>query len=224
MGKSLSDRAYESIKEDILVCHFPPGHQVGQAQLVDRYHIGVTPIREALQRLAVEGYVQAIPRFNYVVTQITTKDVTEIYETRAIIEAAAARLAARRGTDQQLENLLNIADFAYTHKDLETYKTYLSYNAEFHCTIAKIAGNQRMVEIISHLLEELTRLFYLGLDIRDGAQKMRAEHILLANAIHSRDEDKAAELAYTQIEQSRKRVMEALDSYWKTNNYPTIFR
>jgi len=207
---SLSDQAYEMIKAEIITCVLEPGQQIAQSQLVERYQVGTTPIREALQRLAQEGFVQPIPRFGYIVSPITFSDVHEIYELRSILESAAARLAAIRGTDRQLQEIAKPADFTYVYKDRRSYSDFLTRNADFHRSIAIAAGNRRLADQISKLLDEMTRIFHLGLDLRDSAEEMRDEHLTLVKALGDRDPERAEQLVQSQIARSQQRVLEAL--------------
>ena len=121
MKVPLSDQAYERIRTEILTCELEPGQHFAQQQLVTKYNVGKTPIREALQRLTQDGFVQPVPRFGYVVAPIMLSDVHEIYDLRAIVEPAAARLAAIRGTDEQLERIREAADKTYVYSERETY-------------------------------------------------------------------------------------------------------
>ena len=210
MTQSLADKAYDVIKADIITCVLEPGQQIVQSQLAERYEIGTTPIREALQRLALEGFVQPIPRFGYVVSSITFSDVHEIYELRSIVESAAARLAAVRGSQERLEQIRAHADFAYVYKERQSYVGFLARNVDFHRSIAEVAGNQRLVDLVSRLLDELTRVFHLGLDVKDSAEEMRDEHIALAQALCERDPDRAEQIVQSQIARSQNRVLEAL--------------
>jgi DNA-binding GntR family transcriptional regulator len=207
---SLSDRAYDIIKREIITCVLAPGEQIVQAQLAERYGIGTTPVREALQRLAQEGFVRSVPRFGYVVTPVTLSDLQEIYELRAILEAAAVCLAAVQATDGQLEQIRQQADFTYVYRDVPSYTAFLEHNAHFHRSVASLAGNQRLVDHISRLLDELMRVFHLGLDLRDSAEEMRSEHVALAEALIARDARRAEELMRRQIGRSQQRVVEAL--------------
>jgi len=207
---SLSDVAYEAIKKEIITCVLEPGQQIVQHQLAARHQIGLTPIREALQRLALEGFVQPIPRFGYIVSPITFSDVHEIFELRSILESAAARLAALRATDQQLNEFLAAAGFTYVFKDPDSYSHFLSLNADFHCSLGLLAGNQRLADQISKVLDELTRVFHLGLDLRDSTDEMRDEHMMLAQALCDRDPDRAEKIVQAQIARSQQRVLEAL--------------
>lgn len=210
MDRSLSEKAYETIKAEIITCALRPGQQIAQRQLADQYQVGMTPVREALQRLAQEGFVQPIPRFGYVVSPVTFSDVHEIYELRSIAESAAVRLAAVRGSQEQLESISEAAGFTYTYGRRESYREFLERNAAFHRAIAAAAGNQRLVDLISRLLDELTRVFHLGLDLRDSAGEMRDEHVTVARALCDRDPDRAEQIVRSQIERSQQRVLEAL--------------
>jgi DNA-binding GntR family transcriptional regulator len=210
MKVSLSDKAYEVIKNDIITCTFEPGEQIAQQQLAEKYQFGMTPTREALQRLAQEGFVQSIPRFGYVVSSITFSDVQEIYELRSILESGAARLAATRGTDGQLADIARTADFTYVYRNRDSYSEFLAANTHFHRAVAAVAGNRRLVEQISRLLDEMTRIFHLGLDLRDSAEEMRQEHLALAESLCARDPERAEHVVQSQIARSQQRVLEAL--------------
>jgi DNA-binding GntR family transcriptional regulator len=208
--KSLTEQVYETIKHEIISCVFQPGQQIAQRQLAERYNTGITPIREALQKLSQEGLVQSIPRFGYLVMPITLADMGEIFELRSILETSAARLAALRATPEQLEHLSELANYTYIYRDRNSYSDFLSVNREFHLAVAEASGNRRLVDTISQCLSELNRVFYLGLDIKDSADEMRMEHQTLFEALKNRDADRAEQVVLAQITRSQQRVFDAL--------------
>lgn len=210
---SLAERAYKLIKADIISCALKPGQQIVQSQLAEKYQIGTTPIRDALQRLTQEKLVHPIPRFGYIVTPITLSDVQEMYELRSILESAVARLAAVRASQEQLQKIATLAKSTYVYKDPVSSSEFLATNAEFHVAVAVAAGNQRLVDLLSKLLDEMTRLFQLGLDVRDSAADMRQEHITLAQILCDRDSDRAAQIAQELVAFSHQRALEALTPY-----------
>jgi DNA-binding GntR family transcriptional regulator len=210
MKPPLSDEAYELIKDEIITCTLEPGQQIAQNQFVERYQLGLTPIREALQRLATEGFVTPIPRFGYVVAPITFSDIYEMYELRSILELATVGLAAVRATDNQLKEISRAADFAYTFGDSRSYSNFLALNTAFHHSIAVASGNRRLADQIAKVLDELTRVFHLGLDLRDSAEEMRDEHLALAKALCDRAPDRAEQIVQSQIARSQQRVLQAL--------------
>ena len=209
---NLAEQAYALIREEILCTRLMPGQQIVQKPLAEKYGLGLTPVRDALQRLAHEGLVQAVARSGYVVSHITFSDVRELFELRTVLETAAVRLAVARATDEELEVIAEKANFSYVYSDHEDYSRFLARNQEFHCAIAALSGNRRLMETLERTLDGLTRVFHFGLDLRDSAEEMRGEHIELVDALVRRDADAAAAVTSSQISRSVQRVMEALSS------------
>ena len=210
MSQSLAGQVYEIIKKDIITCTFKPGQQIAQQQLADRYSVGVTPVREALQKLTREGLIQPIPRFGYLVTPITVADVAEVFELRTILETAAARLAALRATPEQLEHLSELASSTYIFKVRDSYSDFLVHNREFHVAVALASGNRRLVASVAQVMDEMTRMFHLGLDVKDSAGEMRDEHQELVEMLRRKDPVSAEQVVLAQINRSQGRIFEAL--------------
>ena len=207
---SQSSKAYEQLRRDILTCQLEPGGLIAQSQLVERYAFGLTPIREALKRLEQEGFVRSIPRFGYRITPVSTKDVEDLYDLRLILETGALRLAIARATDAQIAEIERLAGFRYTFGDPDSYLDFLERNVQFHVQIALLANNPLLAEQIGSVLHRMTRIFNLGLDLRDSAEEMQSEHSALAAAIFRRDLPAALAIAEEQIATSRSRVLEML--------------
>ena len=207
---SLSDHTYQLIKNDIVTCLLDPGMVIVQSTLARKYEIGVTPVREALRQLAQEGFVRSIPRMGYFVSPITIRDIDEIFEVRLIQDMASAKLAAERGQTEDLRKIEKMADFTYKYKDRTSYSEFLKHNADFHIAIAAATNNQRLVFQVSKTMDELNRVFHLGLDLKDSAEEMRRDHIALAEALIERKTDRAEQLVMDEIKVSRERVLEAI--------------
>lgn len=214
---TLSDTAYDLIKKDIVTCVLDPGQFIGQAELAEKFGVGLTPVREALRRLTQEGFVRVVPRMGYIISQITPQDIHEVFELRLILESAAARLAASRALDSTLSQLEQTAGYTYTFKERQSYIGFLNHNADFHISIAASTGNQRLALMVAKMMDELTRVFHLGLDLRDSAEEMRADHQSLVEALRQRDPDLAEERVRAEITRSRERVLEALKRYPNVN-------
>mgnify|MGYP001213470739 CR=1 FL=1 len=208
---SLADKAYAAIKEDILTCALDPGAVIAQPQLIERYNLGMTPVREALKRLEQEGYLSAIPRQGYLVSSLTLADVHDLYELRILLEQQTIRLAVLRATDDDLRALREKADFTYTYHDTRSYREFLQRNADFHHAIALTTGNARLAAAVRGVLEEMERIFHLGLELRDSAEEMRREHQALVQALAKRDAGLAQELMTDQIARSQQRVTAMLE-------------
>ena len=223
MSQSLAGQVYETIKREIITCTLMPGQQIAQPQLAERYGVGVTPVREALQKLAREGLIQSIPRFGYLVTSITITDISEIFELRCHPGVCSRAPGGCPRPPLPNWNVLDkLADCTYVYKDRTSYSEFLSHNREFHLELAIASGNRRLVEIISQSLDELNRVFHLGLDLKDSANEMRCEHRDLVNALIQKDADGAEQIALAQIDRSKQRVFEALIPYGNKSNPEAI--
>jgi len=210
MHKSLAEKAYAILKEEIITCTLRSGERICKATLSERLGIGMTPTRDALRQLALEGFVEAVPRYGYIVTPITIASIAEVFELRLILEEASARLAAERATDEDLLALKRGANFRYVHKKKGSYIKFLNRNSEFHLAIAKTTGNVRLVDSLAKLLDEMTRIFHLGLDVRDSAEEMRTEHLALAKSLLDRDAERAVGHVQHQLNNSQQRIIDAL--------------
>jgi len=208
---SLSEKSYGLIKSAIVTCELDPGQLIAQSELAEKYGVGVTPVREALRQLAQEGYVQPVPRMGYMVSLITPRDIQEIYEMRYVLESSSVRLAAVRGAYDDLKAIAESADFTYIYKDRQSYTRFLNQNLEFHRAIAAATRNQRLADQVARTLEELNRVFHLGLELRDSTVEMRDDHVNLTRALCDRDADLAEQLIQAEILRSRDRVMDALE-------------
>jgi DNA-binding GntR family transcriptional regulator len=207
---SIADQAYQAILKDIHTCLLEPGSQIAQSTLMENYDFGVTPVREALKRLESEGFVRTIPRYGYIITPVTVKDVEDIYEMRAILEKASVRLAVQRATESQINELGKFADLTYVYKNTESYQLFLEKNNIFHYSIAVAGGNLKLADTLINLLNQMIRIFNLGLDLQDSAEEMRTEHVALIKSIQSRDSSLAERIVLDQINHSRRRVIQMI--------------
>src|SRR4051812_44007774 len=104
---SLNGIAYQAIKEKIIALELPPAALVDEAQLAAELGIGLTPVRQALRRLALENLVVILPRRGTLVADLNFSDLQKIFEIRSELEALAADLAAQRASRDQLIEMEN---------------------------------------------------------------------------------------------------------------------
>lgn len=205
-----TDVAYERLKRAILTCALAPGTELREAALAGQFGLGRTPVRGALGRLVQDGFVEVRPRKGYRVTDLKVTDVNEVFELRLLLEPAACELAAARAPRPAIEALHELAHAEYDHTDPDSYERFLVDNREFHVRLAEAAGNHRLARSIRTLLEELQRLFFLSLTVKDTSSEQMHEHHALYDAILAGDAALARTISADQIEQSRRRVIEAV--------------
>lgn len=152
-----AQKVYLAVRKAIVSNEFPVGHRLREEALAERYSTSRTPAREALQRLASEGFVEFIPRSGAVVKGWSRSDVRELFEVRAILESMGARLAAENVTRGDVPGLAELCDrmeeaAMVEAKEIDT-SLISELNKTFHVRILEIAGNQRLSSIATGLMD-----------------------------------------------------------------------
>ncbi len=207
---ALADRAYATLKHDILTCNLAPGQRLNEKDLCAAIGISRTPLREALNRLGLEGLVTLVPYHGFEVAPITLQDVREMCELRYVLEAETAACAAKRATDEEIDALSRLAELRYVPGSRETYEDYLRANSAFHNALAHFSHNARLESVVVALLDQLQRPLYLGLDVGLDANEATAEHLAVVYAIRRHDAEAAAECMREQILRAEERMLTAM--------------
>lgn len=218
----LNDKAYEQIKFDIVRCRLPPGSEVSEAQLALSYGYGKAPVRMGLLRLSQDGLVKALPRRGYRIAPVTLKDVYDVFEMRLLLEPYAARAAAGRVDAEELRVLDDVCQRDYAPTDPDSRLNYLEANRSFHVLIARASGNSRLAGSLAQLLDEMTRILFIGLGLRNRTDEMQHEHKQLVDALVAAEGAAAEQIARDQILASRKMVMDAIVSSTQFQNVPLV--
>lgn len=191
-----SDQAYRAIKIAILNGDLYPGALLQEQDLIERFQLGRTPIREAIQRLITEGLVFSIPRKGVFVTQITSNDVRDVYEMRCKLDAFAAELAAKRATEQEILDLMEWVEASKVLK--ESDKVF--FDETFHTKYYKASHNAELEKTCDRLYQQSVRLFSLKGFKRETLDSMRGELRVIAEAIRDKDSRKASMAALEHVQ------------------------
>lgn len=204
---SLTESTYAALKDDILSCRLAPGEFVTEADLAARYDVSKTPIREALNLLAQEGFIQSVPRRGTLIKPIELRDIQQTYLLRGLLEPPAASLAAERANPEELEAIRDVlTEMRAGDKDLGA--SHLRAHRRFHLLIGEGSGIPRLAKMINSLHEEVER--FMNANPRIGAVLKFGDmddHLL--EAIEAKDPDRAREIARESVEVSRQSLIEA---------------
>ena len=200
---SLSEKAYDLLKEEIISAELRPGAFVVEEECAERLRMSRTPVREALKKLEHEGLVQRIPQQGVFVTELSIHDFLEICEVRDRLESYACRIAAEKVDLRALEKFeeefsaLDVPD-----PDEETVGRASRVDREFHQFILESAGNHRIVSIISHLNDVINRLRF-ALTPRRYPESLQ-EHRRILQALKARDPEEAEVAMHAHIDAVRR--------------------
>ena len=147
----------ETLREAIRSGVLKPGERLMEIQLADELGVSRTPVREAMRKLELEGYVIMLPRRGTYVANISIRDINEVFEIRTTLDALASGLAAERITEEELEQLERLLVSIGENIETRNMKKVVEDDMEFHDILYKASRNQRLVGIISNLREQMTR-------------------------------------------------------------------
>lgn len=159
-----SDSAYERLRSAIIRAELEPGSLIEEREMMERLEIGRTPLREALQRLAQEDLVLAVPQRGYFVSATSAADFFQLSEFRDHSEVLAIRNAAVRITDQQLIRLKNIIDEARegVAAKIMDQDWHLGIDEQLHRLVAEASGNRYLAQALNRLYALSIRSLYVA--------------------------------------------------------------
>lgn len=213
LARSQAERAYRMLVDRITRLELAPGSMLLDRELTEELGLGRTPIREALQRLAVEDLVVHFPHRGMAVAEITAMGTRDIYEFRSLIDGEAARLAAMRATDEEIAGLLHLAAELTTHAAGDDVSAYVELDRAFYGLLGEACRNLYIAETIPRIFNLHLRLWFYISKMKGDWQAMARSHSAMANetseAIAQRD-PAAAEIAIRAYVLQRQKDMRVL--------------
>ncbi len=192
--QTLREKILETIRDAILKGSLRPGERVSEPELAERFGISRTPIREAFRQLESEGYLEVIPRKGAVVASLSERDVIEFYAIKSILEGHAARIAAERMTERDLERLETINAKLQEIAADGDIKGFFRVHNEFHELFIKASGNDKLIELINQLVLKFNRLRLASLAQPGRMDISVQEHRKIIEAFRRHDGEQADSL------------------------------
>ena len=147
----------ETLRDAIRKGTLKPGERLMEIQLAEELGVSRTPVREAIRKLELEGYVIMMPRRGTYVANLSIRDVNEVFEIRTSLDSLASGLAAERITDEELERLQRLLVAIGGYIEANDMEKIVETDTEFHDLLYQASRNSRLVGIIFNLREQLTR-------------------------------------------------------------------
>ncbi|MGQ9558623.1 MAG: GntR family transcriptional regulator [Desulfurispora sp.] len=208
--KPLREMVFESLREAIIQGRLKPGERLMEIQLAEEMGVSRTPVREAIRKLELEGFVVMVPRKGAYVAGISVKDIVDVFEVRAALEALAAGLAAERATEEELEELERSLVQISEVTGREDIDALVETDINFHELIYRACRNERLVQILTHLKEQITRFRTTSLSQPGRSKHAVEEHRKIVEAISDRNVELASTLAREHIENAEQSLLNVL--------------
>jgi DNA-binding GntR family transcriptional regulator len=200
--RALYEQVAEQLRSRILAHNLAPGSWIDEQALAIEYGISRTPLREALKVLAAEGLVTMKLRRGAYVTEVSSRDLAEVFHLLAVLESDAAQVVARNATTEQLAELQSI------HLELEAAiddrDRFFAANERFHMRLLELADNRWRIQLVTDLRKVMKLNRHNSLLKQGRLEASLREHRQIMAALKARNAERARLLMQQHLEAGRK--------------------
>lgn len=196
----LRDVVFNTLRQAILRGELQPGERLLEIHLANKLGVSRTPIREAIRKLELEGLVLMIPRKGAVVAEITEKSLRDVLEVRKVLEELAVKLACEKIQDEEIRKLKDAAKEFEDALKTGDVTVYAEADVKFHDIIYRTTDNQRLIQLLYNLREQMYRYRVEYLKREDSHETLLAEHQYIIEMIEKRDAKCAVEAVCAHID------------------------
>jgi len=187
-SKSKKVIVYENLKARIINNFIKPGEPLNEGVLSKELKISKTPIREALQQLEKEGFIENIPGKGSFVSRISFQDIREMFEIREILEGEVIKRAVMKVDSGKLKILRDKFISSKSENGRSTTSHFKSGD-EIHTFIFETFGNNRLMEIYKRLQDHVVRnrIYFFDQSHPDRSEESFKEHLEILDALAAQD-------------------------------------
>jgi DNA-binding GntR family transcriptional regulator len=202
------DIAAASLRSAIINGDMPPGTRLLLSQLADQLGLSLTPVREAIQQLEAEGFVEQQNHKGGVVLGLDSEDLLELYAMRAGVEGLAARIGAPELTDEDVDALREALHELQQSK--ASLLERIALDMAFHTILYRAAGSERWLRTIQTLWQRSMR-YVIASSESIGSQNLDVDHRALLTACERRDGELAEEVIQRHLARARDRLADVTE-------------
>jgi DNA-binding GntR family transcriptional regulator len=202
----LRQSVYEAILEMIVNRTLGPGQHLVENELAVTLGVSRQPVREALQWLKNDGWVDLRPAHGAFVHAPTAEEADQLLAVRTLLEAEAARLAALHAGESDIAGMRELCQRGIDALESDDVDGMVAANADLHAAVAHASGNRVLVELAGQV-DRRVRWYYTPVARNRGGQSWK-EHAELVDAIAAGDADRAAAIMRDHTEHTRRSYLE----------------
>ena len=206
----LRDVVFNTLRQAILKGELAPGERLMEIQLAEKLGVSRTPIREAIRKLELEGLVLMIPRKGAEVAKISEKSLRDVLEVRRSLEELAIELACQRMTDEEIDQLEQRQNAFKNAIHKGNAMNIAETDEAFHDVIYLATDNQKLIQLLSNLGEQMYRYRVEYLKRSDFHQQLIDEHEEIIQTIETGQKDKAAKVVCQHVDNQVEAVIDTI--------------
>ncbi len=190
----MAERAYSQLRDRIVTLRLAPGAPINEDALGSEFEMGRTPVREAIQRLALENLVTVFPRRGTFASEINITDLAAISDVRVVLEGHAAFRAAERITPAQLIELEALLGELGGEDVGADAAALMVLDARVHRLVHRCAANPYLEQTLSRYFNLSLRIWHLVLERLPHLPARVHEHTDLLEAIRAREPERSRKI------------------------------
>jgi len=211
--KPLREVVFEVIRTAITSGALQPGERIMENQLAEQLRVSRTPVREAIRKLEQEGFVVMVPRRGTYVSDLSIRDINEVFEIRTALEVLAAGLAAERMTEGDLERLERLLVEIGELIELDDTERLVEADCRFHDILYNATHNKTLANITSNLREKFTPFRAISYSYPGRAKRSLEEHRRLVEALAERNPAAAQQVARKHMEKAEQTLLQHMSEH-----------
>ena len=204
-----AEQIYERVKTMAMTFEIRPGGRVNEVEIAKSLNVSRTPLREALNRLMVEGFLTRAPNRGFIGRPLDAKQVFDLYELRRALEASVAGIACERASDEELRELERFVKASKDRPEDTNASSLLALDEQFHERVAALTRNEEMLRAVKSINARIH--FFRWIDMQNGRRRhTQQEHLRIVKALKARDAAAVTSLITEHISGRLDRIVEVI--------------
>ena len=205
--KTLAEKMYRELAYQIINGEIKHGTRLIERELAEKFEISRTPIREALNRLAMDDLVELVPHKGGFVKGLSSKDIIDIYDIRSALEKLALQLSILLIPKNKIKRIKEKINKAKKKSEEDRINDFISIDRDIHKLIVEHSNNERLIKIIKNLWDIVNIYREMDAPLEGRAEEALIEHEDMLSAIERRDTNTACEMLEKHIEKSKNSIL-----------------
>jgi len=204
-----AEQIYERVKTMAMTFEIRPGQRVNEVEIAKSLNLSRTPLREALNRLMVEGFLTRAPNRGFIGRPLDAKQVFDLYELRRALEASIVGIACERATDDELLELERFVKSSKDRTEDTNASSLLALDEQFHERVARLTRNEEMVRALKSINARIH--YFRWIDMQNGRRRYtQQEHMRIVKSLKERDAAAVTRLMEGHISRRLDRIVEVI--------------
>ena len=184
---STVDKVYDRLRSMAIGYVLKPGERLNEVALAKSLGVSRTPLREALNRLCIEGLLRFLPGKGFYCRDLDVQEIFSLYELRKVIEVSALRLSLQRATDAEIQSVLAFLDHTGPDAGARSVSEMVDLDEQFHERLMSMSGNQEMLRVLRNVNARIRFVRWIDMNRADRPAS-QSEHRAVLAGLMARDE------------------------------------